>query len=639
MVFLPERVDDSFRLSVGGEVARSDSQNPLPVLRVADVVSTGSLLDIYREDAVQVELVASAPRPTSEAQPATPPKWRAWPVASLRLAAEEAPPELKVTANSPSFSAVTLSAYRATEEAIIGNWTAEVVVESGNLAALRIEMPPTGSGSGSLPQQVECLRPADAKLIKLPNTEPAAWELQLPAPRQAGDKLLIELLTPFAIKTSGNTTAPSFLLPQAKTEAQYVALPSPASANEDAPLRWAALSMSRVINAKNVAQLLPEGFSWQLRKVLADGERKPGRPASVFWTAAPGREGPLRVPLAEYHVAAHRDIERLVTSKFFIQPNGAKSCVLHLGKDHQLQSLSINGTVTPHDEQTPGKWLVELRSPVAPQLLQTTVSLPRNSMQWQPQRLTDPRRGGVRVDKVLWSIESNDRVAFEAPPDGRRLVPRMGAVIRLRELMDLGQGFDTPSPAWLKSWLPLVEKAARQVQAGYTGGESLSDFYSPDNLARQGSSTSPAGLAAQGLSWVRSQRPPSNGATEDSSPTTLAHGSQEEYRKAYFVVNAPKEMVSPAIFVVDDGRVYRWLAALALVAIAIGTRRRVARINLLALSYEHRHLLVALGGVFWWMLMQPSVVGLMLLVASAVGQVRRIVRPTVFVTKRYRHGA
>jgi len=145
--------------------------------------------------------------------------------------------------------------------------------------------------------------------------------------------------------------------------------------------------------------------------------------------------------------------------------------------------------------------------------------------------------------------------------------------------------------------------------------------------------TAPTDTAPNDVGTIITNTPPTGQARTTASyrPNSSTHFSASdeggEIQSLTFWVDAPTRLTPPSVAAAAAGDLQgRFVAALVVVALLIAVqhqwRPKWRQLPLGQTAREYRHALGAVGGVAWWLLLEPSSLGLVILAASVAGQLR-----------------
>ncbi|MEM6329730.1 MAG: hypothetical protein AAF790_05730, partial [Planctomycetota bacterium] len=445
-----------------------------------------------------------------------------------------------------------------------------------------------------------------------------------------------------------------------------------------AAIRWAVTGMNEAPADSGAAAplQLPTGDVWQAWRPPPSGGRG-SQGGRVFWSLADDNASRLTAPLAEIRLRTCPHTEAVVTADYTVVPGGVTRCWLRVPAGHTLAAVRVDGAPTLCSQRTPRMWEVELRGGSAPQTIRAVVVGPARTdanARLRAPTLHLPRRGMVTPESVIWAAASSAGHRFTAPPGGRRASAGVTDVARLRALLTAALGNAQPTPGWLRVWRPRIEAAAGRVAAMYGKRDAGANAAAPgvgpqpagvlENAGAAGKADDddnddddqgvtlapPTRLVVIARAWLSQtaggpvearppaavspalERSPAGGAQNPSAkgaPATaegMPAGETDEPADTFFATSPPAIALPSVSPERASGRYTRWLAAGLALAAAGGLSRRCETLDLAALAYRQRHLWMGAAGLLWWLLLQPSVAGLALLAASAVGQFRLLAR-------------
>lgn len=688
VILQPARLAADAWLEVSGHGPPTKDRLPRMIVSSDDAAESVTDISLYREEEVLARFAEPIPQRTSESM-APPKAWRVRTVAAVRLDDNAPSPVLEVKENRLRLEAQSLTAFSLSEDSPTVAWSAEVRVQQGVLGELSLATP-----AWLALEQSQLAAPAGATLLAGARSDQQSrgarqsWIVRLARPAPAGSIVRLDLRVPRAnqdrateISATGDAVfeglnrgalaAPLFRLPQASVVRPRIAIPSPTTG---APrVRWSVRGMRRIATSRAGEFSLPAG-NWRLFEI----DDRPGDPNQdsprVFWSSVRPSPGEPRVPLAEFQLNPHPEVEPVLAAEFLVEPRGAMRCLLRVGAEDQLQSITIDGQPTQAVEKAPGVWDLELSDSRRPQIVNTIVVGSASSGRVTPPHLatvtlaTTQQPRAIPPEVSLWAVREKDSLTVTAPRHGRLTTPQLVRVVKLRALMQSVQEASAPSAEWLRLWRPRMATALRAVEKAYAiepvnemtekasratitaDGLTLDDARqsaSRGNLKRPANYRAPVTLLRDTRQWLakfasKEERGGDVRAAQEEAPLDDGeHSSAEPDSWVYFIETPASAMANslpgettavegPHVSAPTSGiGAMRLVLALAAVGALVALTRAPPGANFRGFAYEHRHALVALGGVGWWLFLSPSIVGFLLLVASAVGQVRLLWRQTV----------
>ena len=602
-----------------------------------------------------------------------------WHVATLRVDPDE-PPVLRVKQNPRQFHVEAGAAHWREAGVTYAHWTAELRVEKGQLGSLSL------TSLVDKLDQVQLLSPLGATLLADPGPVQGyglAWQLHFDEPLRAGESTRIEIRVRSSSAVGGVLPAPLLMTPGALSSRQVIGIPR-LSGGPTSTVRWSVFGL-RGLNSvdparadNTLAALLPADRPW--RVYLADQTSSTGNqtptsetsPGSVFWTATNTQAGILAVRQAEMQLHARPSSAphetSLLNARYLIQPRGAERCSINLAAGQQLRQITINGQKAlcqPASfggtvDAPPAVWDVELRSSQLPQNLEALIVCDSPASEVSAPMLSTARQGDIQPQQMLWSVAADAGQVVSPPLGARRVESAEADFIRLQALLQAAELIESPHPAWLARWRSTVAASVGSLCAAANIPllpPSGSPRTAPQAVGQLPASAEPS--LAEGISGPKTSREQmivvvrraqkwlsewddslSAAADETTAPDTAlnptlpsasATAGESGASRVTFFVEQPTEYVAPKIAALSHSDTAgRYLAAMGLIALLAvlhwNWREEWQRIDLAHLAREYRHPLAAVGGVAWWSLLEPSSLGLVVLAAAVVGQLRLIWR-------------
>ncbi|MEM9186586.1 MAG: hypothetical protein AAGB00_08850 [Planctomycetota bacterium] len=596
------------RFEVQARMPRDPQEESFVAPRLSLAFSPDGVVEthVFRTEAVRVRTGGESVGGPAPA----PPGWEArW--VTTRLVDARDPFRLQVSRNTPTTRVVSVTSHRLRGGFVSARWTADIRVVDGLLGS------PVLSFALRDAESVEVLSPPGAALA---DARPGSPERRLRLAEAVGSgglvRLEIEVRRPVA--GGGDLPAPFARLLGADSVEQYVAVPSNDS-EADPPLgEWSVLGLGEQTSSPSpsLKLLLPDSH-WRLFVSPGLGARAGGG-GRVFWPAARPALAEFACPFAEQSVVAYPGVEPLVTTRFALSPGGADRCEVTLPDGYQLKEATINGVNAYASALSTRGWHIELRDTQAPQILQLIALAPIGQERFPLPGLATPTQRAVAPQRTLWAVADGTGRTAPASDGVRPISARTASFLRLRALEPLATRGDAVPEPWLDYWRALLAKAAWQARRHDDDGviELAAEPGDADQARLWEESVS--AYYARARAWLQGFPPEID--TASSAPGTAGR----EWR--YFEVDAADPNVDPIVSRTAAGDFPARLAlALAALALLLAARRRCTDADLFVLAHDYRHAIAAVGGVLWWLLLEPSFFGLVLLTASVAGQLKVLV--------------
>jgi hypothetical protein len=494
------------------------------------------------------------------------------------------------------------------------HWMAEVEchveVRDGLLDTLQFEIPPQWSEPYRLDP------PTPFKLVPIPG-EPRRRMIVYPrAPIQ--DKFQLKLRGRVALSASDRLRVPNILPLRTDELERFVLLPQHSDLQQVA---WETFGLTRAP--------LPPGFfvpgtNPQSQVVY----RVAGEHFQASLKAVQRASASAQVSLADIHLVWQANGHCQGVAIFDLKPFGATSCVLELPSGCRLVHVSIESLpalLTPLGEQ---RWRLGLGPPQLPQRVEVVYTGPAPGSASRRQ-FECPRLKDLEVECTLWTVHGPPSSGVGQPRDSNWLVsvaqPELTRLQSVAALVGLpaevlGEHLPEEVARWYRPW-----------KKRYAESRSLLKW----NLvaAHRTDAPSEEELKARQLDQVIASLDKRFGtASHGGSPASRAHAStallltaRGNQLPAHYLVRGPSydlELRYPQS--VSDSWAVRLAAAVALgvlgAAVAFLLRDR-------QLPTFSPPVVIAGIGLTWWLLLTPSIVGLLILLAAFWIAVRARRRP------------
>ncbi|MEN1678099.1 MAG: hypothetical protein AAGJ46_00790 [Planctomycetota bacterium] len=571
VVWLPASTSAATGVALTGTMPTPEGPFAAPLLQLSAPSSSEADLLIARTEDALVEIESSAAASNPPARVDADGDTRS--VASIRFLANADPPVLTVTENEPRYRSDETSRYSPKETGLTLRWTTELTVVEGVL--------------GSAPVAIDLPRSATVKLVE-PETASLSPRARLgpgrvvrfAAPLRPGQSQQVVLEASVPSAAAGALAAPWARLPGATSGEQVVVAPT---AESDAE-RFQVTGLGLTTKGQGAES---GRFTARRRGAIGRLQRLPQNQV----TAKPT---PL---LAEHRLVAQLPGERVVVSRLSLLPRDAERCRLALKPGWKLRTLRIDGAdaVVSRPPGDDGVCEFELRSPVHPQRLEVTSVGPADGPLTAP-RLVDSDGGVVSPLAEVWSAQERDGLTIAPPANAEEILEPGLAELRLGVLAKVIEAQGDSPAAWRGVWTPLVRDALTVAppDADPAARETLSDW-----------------LEAAVLESPRSGTPRSDRADNELAvePDSWRH----------FMVSSGEALSVSSSRPAETG--VRFVLAFAIATVLIAGRQRIFSAVPSTRLPTYGPGLAALAGVAWWLLAEPSVLGLLVLAASAAGQV------------------
>jgi hypothetical protein len=621
IVFLNGPVTGQQQLSLRGSMAMpSIGTHALPFVRMEGDTFTGTTVSVFRQRAVSVELqnltdLADAPpavRPDSGAdlgrlvKALTPTSER--PAAMLAIDVNE--PRAQVT------QVVSLERQAQDWQATLDSrWT----VESGTLDVLRFEMPPQWNGPLTIAPAVA------SQVVEIPGQNRRHLLIY---PRSAIQGEYRVTITGPLKPTSGEPVAAPDCIPLGaeKTE-RYFKLPSQVGSQRVA---WDVSELK--------ASVLPQAFAAAQPVDTAEIYQAIGSHPVARLRSAQQVTATPKVRLADVHLAWHANSLCQGITVFDVEPADLESCRLELPSGLRLLELYIDGLAVTAMRAGERTWKVPLALKPLPVRVEIVfageLTVPLGA--WGDLQLAAPTLVGLPVETTLWTVYSPPRMGsgevanVRSPSLLEMDLTRLKSITSILAQPDDGLSADRREEIsawqrpWENRWLAAHNAVRRRLLSSPRSSQMLAKETDLAKLehdhtriaqrlsGRRSSETSATQRPTSELAelWTESfsgGRPPVRGAHDGALGTLTVRYSRPEGAEAY------------------------WRSAYAIVSLALVGGWAIARRRGLAFMDPLRrwpHATGVLFGLMWWLWLNPSVLGLLIALASVIASLRPGFRAT-----------
>jgi len=538
---------------------------------------------------------------------------------------------VQVSSNSPQIapgSEMLTSLWRKGEQ-----WWAEINlhlhVNEGTIDQLRLSVPPWWEGPWEM-------QPAgNYQLLDMPDGQHRQL-LVYPHAAVAGQyRLILRAALPDA-----RLRLPDVQLLDQPDLRRYLMLPSQDSLRQ---LEWVTEGLQEVEfpagGFQPPATAERGGITY---RVTGEAIRATPRPAGLS----------LRQPmirLADVHVAWQANGHFLATASYALEPSELDHLEMEMPAAAQLVHVNVGGSPVLLSGGGGAPYRVPLGPKRLPQTIQvvyqgwlTSSNRSHKATLLAPRLLADEDR--MNVERTLWTVTSPAHAGEGTPEAGRPLTAARQHLVRLEAIsalldLDADIASDRPLPerrAWYRPWarrMIALRDAIRRaaiLQAGQssstaTDSTATAAFEQTDNPRRQADVIlAEHAEVARRLDLLETL---SEVDTAERRSSTAEHWSwsQSEPRRT-LRFNFPGDEPSMSIVyqqaVTGPDPTLRWLATIGLVtavlAIAISVRKGLWN----QAAWRWPHALATAVGLFWWLLLTPSVLGLVIVLLSVAASLR-----------------
>ncbi len=630
-VFLTVRISGRSQLTLHGRLPSTlRKKQPLPLICLEQQERTPVRVLIYRTPPVQV-LLAKIPGLTElEAQSISAPAGQAGRlVHGIQIEAAQLPKlGFMVVANRPEVSTEQVTWFYRQGDAWLAELECRISVTGGVLDQLYIEAP----------VNFTLVSPAGADRLYSPPGQPQLFVLPLPQPI-AGEHR-VRLLGTMLFAPGERVSAPALQLKSATKPRRLLALPKQVQGQTAA---WETRGLRPAEPPKDLVP--PEAIgAVDFYEAVEESFHAVFRPGAT--SSSP------RVALADIRCRWQTDGTYHAVAVFDVEPGNADSLVLQVPTDYRLLGVDVDGVpvapVRAASEQ-PGfsHWVVQAGPSKVWQRI--TVAFTTPPQRTAPQRqllLVAPMLTGLPVAQTLWSVVGPPNLLQDPTLAENAIHPWQAEIVRLKHLAEvlyagstLGDDDTRLLSSWYRTWAARMVAARREAETRLLAA-------SRDRLARA------AALELQTLGQEQSQLANRLGMVpvlDELYRETPVAATRDELWAATFR-SAPNQAcyrytgAAPQLVLhyraTQAGDVWpRWLLAAGLLGVAVvaafvvPSQRLAAKVLGLLGRWAsgYPHALLAALGLAWWLWLNPSIVGLLIVMLSVYLAIRpayRSARPT-----------
>ena len=492
-------------------------------------------------------------------------------------------------------------------------WMAQIAchvkVLEGVVDALAFDIPP---------QWVEPYRVEPAARIKIvPVPGEARRQLVVYPDQPLGDKWDVRLSGRVALSAGERLRVPDIVPQRIQQVDRFVVLPQRLDLQQ---IVWETMGLARATLPSDVVPQTVGGESTAAYQV--EGERFQALLKSVQRASTTAR-----VKLADIQVVGQADGSCQGVATFDVEPAGATTCVLQLPANCQLLHASLESVPAQLAPLGDDRWRLSLGPPELPQRLEV-IYVGHASSSSGHGHFEAPRLNDLQVDQTLWTIYDLQRAADPADAKLAQASAVECQLLRLKCIAELAQlpaeivGEHLPEEIarWYRPWRNRYSATRDALTAAMTVAGRTS--------AQSGEAIEAGRLDALiGEIDVRLASPPLNARASalSETPSELLLAVNPAMRPSRFIVQGPSsdiEIRYPQIASAGwAGRIALGIGFLliAMAAVVLLRDRELPKLK--------PWIVITVVGVAWWLLLAPSVVGLLILIAGAGAALRGLFWP------------
>ncbi len=646
-LFLPSAAPERAQILIKGSLPCAVGEIRLPALPIDGAQIQSRTVLVLRRPSVQVTLanpsglqplddLKSAPARASDSglldRSALGDARLAWALSGKPSSSAAAlAASVRVSPNSPRITAVETTTVRRNDDTWLADVDLDLQVAGGVLDTLHFELPPNWKGptriTPDVPSQTVKIPGESLRILVLRPLEPIApggpgLRLHLSGllATGAGEPIRVPDVRPLGLAVDGNGSLRRFVLLPTHSGGERLSWQTRGLSVEPLPASFAAGAPP--LELYRTAQVVGPTFDATLKSI----EQTPGRP---------------QARLADIAVAWPDDSPAALgygVATFALEPAGSPSCVLETAENCRLVHVSVNDVPVEPRELTDSTraWNIALASSKLPQRIAAvfTCSRPLES-DAAASRLAAPVLLRMHVEETLWTVvDPAARAGTATATDAAVVTPLRQDLVRLQagwQLLDgaapeLADDSREIISRWLVPWTAAMQDARAAIRRQVTAGlESDPPRVTVESQTRT-IDDSYARLARR----LKAEHVPIDPAALTSAHLTSGgafdlwqSASGADLRgAAYYVHGFSRALSFDAAPPPADEPMLRWSAAFC-GAVLMGLFFWLGARPAIRAAFARRpQWLVALGGIFWWLFLVPSLLGLTIAAVSAVAALR-----------------
>lgn len=618
VLYLAGPLNGSQELELRGRMA-SDLPGEIewPDVRITSCRRQAADVQIYRRPDVRIEgLSATGFGRVDDAEPWYRENELGRLVAQYRwdaAATESATGSARLLANDPGLAAIQLTTLERREGAWLATVDCRLLVTGGVVDALRWSVPADWNGALEIEPPVAWQR---AKVVGQTDEHLVVY------PQEAiEDRYRIVLRAPVQVAPGERLAVPRIELLGAGQLRRYLVLPTQLESQQVA---WAVRGAQAVeLPAEIDAPTVPRG-GFEAYEVVGDQY-------DATIQTVESQSGLAQVHLADVQVTWPTTHEYLGLATFDIEPAGVTSCPLRMGEGCRLLQVTVDDVPAFVSGDDDAQQRIELAHARLPQRVQVLFSGTSTSPAGESrvQELQVPVLGDLPVERTVWSVYAPQPVRVEAAEPASTISAMRHELLQLENaaaLIDMGTAAATGDRAEdLQRWYATASRRFSLLRSRF----DRFFVYSADETRLDASEE----LAA--LDQEQQRLAQRWNAPDTAVPASEVRRSADQASDLWDQVLGASSSQGRYMFQggkpalrLRQAAAPSWSASLHLLTVlgltSLGVicligfwKKRLGR-----WSARWAHLMLAAAGIFWWLWLWPSAVGLVI-VACAAGLAMR----------------
>ncbi len=610
-VFLTAPVTGKQQLALRGRSNSTETDaSSIPQFTLASAEIKSSRLQLFRQPAVLAEV--RTPAGITDVDPSefeTPEGFGAR-IGCYLLDDPHARLSVTLTPNVPKCRAVAMTSLGRDADHWMVEMEYHVDVLGGLMDTLQFEIP----SQWSEPYRLD--PPTPFEVVSIPGEARRQMIVYPAAPIH--DKYQLKLRGRVALSAGDRLRVPDILPLRVEQLERFVVLPQHLDLQQ---VTWETFGLSRAQLPEGLIVRGPNPQSQAVYQVA-------GEHFQASLKAVERANASAQVALADIHLIWQPDGQCQGVATFDLKPGGATSCVLQLPTGCRLVHVSIESLpalLVPLGER---RWRLGLGPPQLPQRVEVVYTSPAPGSASR-RHFECPRLADLEVERTLWTIHGLPQFGIGQPRDPQWLVtPAQQELARLQSVAALvplsaeilGEHLPEEVARWYRPWKKRYAESRMLLKWELIAAHRAHAQAEEELEARQldqviNSIDKRFGSAIQTVRQI---------SMADASPVLLATTRANRLPAKYLVRGPSYDIDLNYPQSVSDGWAARLAAACALVVLGAVASffLRARRLPTLAPS-----LVIGAVGLSWWLLLAPSVVGLVALLAACWTAIRARQRP------------
>lgn len=607
-VFAARPIQGSHSVTIRGHIEnQSHREIELPQIALFDDDRSEIHLDLYRSDDVEIlwSQPELAPQKIDEERMSTNRDdihvghyyWRASQYKKLS--------SLRMKRNDQVILAKSVTLIEQQSDEWFAKINSRIAVQKGVVSRVHLAIPKEIQAPFKLDSDVASAILEDSDLA-----EEREVVVLLAKPAVAGDEISVSITASLDLPADRSLIVPSLYWKNVRRAERYVLLPT---LSEGEPITWQHVGLMHQALPLSLVEVTAQDAPSLCYRLVQEQFFAKQRSSQLAMRNA-------QIRFAKISAFVDEGGSMLCTAEILLQPGRATSCEIQLPQDSELRQLVVGDNIARREFLANENWAVQLGPSYLPQRLvlryHCRSPMAGDRLQFKPPRviLGD---SALPAKNTWWWIQVADGLVLS--PTTTESLSTEGELaetqfeVSLEVLQDaFSQVLDLPKNegrAWAQTWKAIISdgRSSRQAMEGSLKGESKLGAAMESLLALEDA-------------FVDEQDPFSTANAQLSYPTLWNENLETMAATSTHVLNGNPD--GEVLMTFTDGterNLWRWLAGLALVsgvlAIVLRLKQHPEFFHMLS---DWPHALALVGGFTWWLLLNPSFVGFLIIVLAVL---------------------